>query len=183
MIMTVAEFREYVDADAPDVTLEARLQAIELFIRGYTNNNFQVKGTGRIADVVSGHFDVEALNPYKVGDTIHISGSDKNDGLYTVKEADDHSFWVNEPTRDEIDVFVTLVDYPADVKVGVMEMMKYDLENRVKARSGIQSETISRHSVTYKVPDKADTVQGYPQHLMGFLDRHMKARFGQGVKV
>jgi hypothetical protein len=64
-----------------------------------------------------------------------------------------------------------------------MEMMKYDLENRVKARSGIQSETISRHSVTYKVPDKADTVQGYPQHLMGFLDRYMKARFGQGVRT
>lgn len=183
MIMTVAEFREHVDTDAPDATLEVRLQAIELFIRGYTHNNFQVKGTGRIVDVVSGLFTTEALNPYKVGDTIHVSGSDKNDGLYTIKEADDHSFRVNEPTRDEIDIFVTLVDYPADVKVGVMEMMKYDLENRVKARSGIQSETISRHSVTYKVPDKADTVQGYPQHLMGFLDRYMKARFGQGVRA
>ena len=183
MIMTVAEFREHVDTDAPDVTLEAQLQAIELFIRGYTNNNFQVKGTGRIADVVSGFFTVEALNPYKVGDTIHVSGSEKNDGLYTVKEADDNSFRVNEKTRDEIDVFVTLVDYPADVKMGVIGLMKYDLEHRKKASAGIQSETISRHSVTYKVPDASDTVKGYPQHLMGFLERHMKARFGQGVRV
>ncbi len=183
MIMTVAGFREHVETDAPDVTLEAQLQAIELFIRGYTNNNFQVKGTGRIADVVGGFFTVEALNPYKVGDTIHVSGSEKNDGLYTIKEADDDSFRVNEPTRDEIDIFVTLVDYPADVKMGVMGLMKYDLEHRKKVSAGIQSETISRHSVTYKVPDKADTVQGYPQHLMGFLERHMKARFGQGVKV
>lgn len=181
MIMTVAEFREHVDTDAPDNVLEDRLQAIELFIRGRTNNNFQVKGTGRIADVVGGLFTVEAYNPYKVGDTVHVSGSEKNDGLYTVKEADDHSFRVNELTRDEIDVFVTLVDYPADVKMGVLELVKYDLGTRRKAN--VQSETISRHSVTYKVPDASDTVKGYPQHLMGFLDLYMKARFGQGVRV
>lgn len=181
MIMTVAEFREHVETDVPDNVLESRLNAIELFIRKHTNNSFQVKGTGRIADVVGGHFTVEALNPYKMGDTIHVSGSDKNDGLYTVKEADDSTFTVNEPTRDEIDIFVTLVDYPADVKMGVVGLMKYDLESRKKV--GIQSETISRHSVTYKVPDASDTVKGYPQHLMGFLEGYMKARFGQGVKV
>lgn len=183
MIMTVAEFREHVDTDAPDNVLESRLKAIELFIRKHTNNNFQVKGTGRIADVVGGLFTVEALNPYKVGDTIQISGSEKNDGLYTIKEADEHSFMVNEPTRDEIDVFVTLVDYKEDVKMGVVELLKYDLENRKKVSAGVQSETISRHSVTYKVPDASDTVKGYPQHLMGFLEGYMKARFGQGVSV
>lgn len=181
MIISVTELRQYISTDVEDQALEARLQALELLIRGYTNNNFQVKGTGRIADVVGGYFTVEALNPYKVGDTVHVSGSEKNDGLYTIKEADDHSFRVNENTRDEIDIFVTLVDYPADVKMGVVEMLKYDLEKRVKA--GIQSETISRHSVTYQVPDASNTVKGYPQHLMGFLERHMKARFGQGVRV
>jgi hypothetical protein len=179
----VTELRQYISTDEGDQALEARLQALELLIRGHTNNNFQVKGTGRIVDVVGGLFTMEALNPYKVGDTVHISGSDKNDGLYTVKEADDFTFKVNEPTRDEIDVFVTLVDYPADVKMGVVEMMKYDLESRKKVSAGIQSETISRHSVTYKVPDASDTVKGYPQHLMGFLDGHMKARFGQGVRA
>ena len=181
MIISVTELRQYISTDVEDQALEARLQALELLIRGYTNNNFQVKGTGRIADVVGGYFTVEALNPYKVGDTVHVSGSEKNDGLYTIKEADDHSFWVNEKTRDEIDIFVTLVDYPADVKMGVVEMLKYDLEKRVKA--GIQSETISRHSVTYQVPDASNTVNGYPQHLMGFLDGYKKARFGQGVRA
>lgn len=183
MIMSVAEYREHVNTEADDKMIESRLKAIELFIRKHTHNNFQVKGTGRICDVVGGLFTMEALNPYKVGDTIHISGSEKNDGLYTIKEADDFIFMVNEPTRDEIDVFVTLVDYPADIKVGVMELMKYDLENRKKVSAGIQSETISRHSVTYKVPDASDTVKGYPQHLMGFLDGYMKARFGQGVRT
>ena len=181
MIMSVAEFREHMNTDAPDNVLEARLQAVELFIRGYTNNNFQVKGMGRIADVVGGLFMTEALQPYEVGDTLHVSGSEKNDGLYTVKEANDDTFKVNEPTRDEIDVFVTLVRYPADVKMGAVELMKYDLEHR--ERAGIQSETISRHSVTYKVPDASNTVQGYPHHLTGFLEQYMKARFGQGVRV
>lgn len=181
MIMTVGEFRQHVETDAPDAVLEARLQAIESFIRNYTNNNFQVKGTGRIVDVVGGTFMTEALNPYEVGDTLHISGSDKNDGLYTVKEAGDDTFRVNEPTRDEIDVFVTKVEYPADVKIGVVELMKHDLNKRDKV--GISSERISRHEVSYHAVDATNTVQGYPQHLMGFLQQYMKARFGQGVSV
>jgi len=183
MIISVTELRQYISTDEGDQALEARLQALELLIRGHTHNNFQVKGTGRIADVVGGVFTVEALNPYKVGDTIQISGSEKNDRLYTVKEAEDHTFTVNEPTRDEIDVFVTLIDYPADVKMGVVELMKYELENRKKVRAGVQSETISRHSVTYKVPDASETLKGYPQHMLGFLERFMKARFGQGVRL
>lgn len=181
MIITVEELRQYISTDEGDQALEARLQALELLIRGYTNNNFQVRGTGRIADVVGGQFTVEALNPYEVGDTLHISGSDKNDGLYTVKSTDDHTFRVNEKTRDEIDVFVTMVEYPADVKIGVVEMLKYDLEKREKA--GVQSETISRHSITYQALDANNSVEGYPLHLMGFLKRHMKARFGQGLRT
>lgn len=183
MIMTVEEFRTHVNTDAPDNVLESRLKAVELFIRKHTHNNFQVKGTGRIADVVGGLFTMEALNPYEVGDTIQISGSDKNDGLYTIKEVNEFTFMVNEPTRDEIDVFVTLVEYKEDVKLGVVELLKYELGSRKKVNAGIQSETISRHSVTYKVPDASDTVKGYPQHLMGFLEPYMKARFGQGVRA
>ena len=181
MIMTVGEFRQHVATDATDEVIEARLQAVETFIRNYTNNSFQVKGTGRIADVVGGTFTVEALNLYEVGDTLHVSGSDKNDGLYTVKEAGEHTFKVNEKTRDEIDIFVTKVQYPADVKVGAIELMKHDLCRREKV--GIASERISRHEVSYHAVDATNTVQGYPQHLMGFLAQYMKARFGQGVRV
>lgn len=181
MIITVAKLRQYISTDEGDQVLEDRLRALELLIRGYTNNNFQIRGTGRIADVTSGRFEVEALNPYEVGDTLQISGSDRNDGLYTVKEADDHTFRVNEKTRDEIDVFVTLVEYPADVQMGVVELLRYDLEGREKV--GIQSETISRHSVTYQALDSTNTVQGYPAHLMGFLNRYKKARFGQGLRA
>ena len=181
MIISVHELRQYISTDVEDQALEARLQALELLIRGHTNNNFQVKGTGRIVDVVGGTFMMEALNPYEVGDTLHISGSDKNDGLYTVKEVNEFNCTVNEKTRDEIDVFVTKVEYPADVKIGAVELMKHDLCRREKV--GISSERISRHEVSYHAVDATNTVQGYPQHLMGFLQPYMKARFGQGVNV
>ena len=181
MLMTVTEFRQFVETDETDAALEARLKALELFIRGYTNNSFQVRGTGRVADVAGGLFHVEALNPFEVGDTLHISGSAMNDGLYTVKEAADSTFSVHERTRDEKDLFVTLVEYPADVKMGAVELLKYDLENRAKA--GIQSETISRHSVTYQDYDAANVKNGYPVHLLGFMKHYTKARFGQGLRV
>ena len=41
MIMTVEELKSYIDITAKDPVLEAKLQALELLIRKYTNNNFQ----------------------------------------------------------------------------------------------------------------------------------------------
>ena len=41
MIMTVEELKKYVDTEEKDSVLEAKLQALELLIRKYTNNNFQ----------------------------------------------------------------------------------------------------------------------------------------------
>ena len=40
MIMTTAELRQYIDTQEEDQALEARLQALELSIKGYTNNSF-----------------------------------------------------------------------------------------------------------------------------------------------
>ena len=40
MILTVEELRRYVDTEMEDQALEAKLQALELSIKGYTNNNF-----------------------------------------------------------------------------------------------------------------------------------------------
>ena len=40
MIMTVEELRLFVDTQESDQALEARLQALELSIKGYTNNSF-----------------------------------------------------------------------------------------------------------------------------------------------
>ena len=121
MIITVEELRQHVDTAVEDQALEALLQALELSIQGYTNNNF--------ARILAA-----------------------NNGAY-----------------------------PMDVKMGVINLMRWELSNRDKV--GIASESISRHSVTYFDMTGENTAMGYPKALVGFLKPYMKARFGQGVSV
>ena len=70
--------------------------------------------------------------------------------------------------------------YPDDIKLGVVRLIEWD--EKMRSKAGIQSETISRHSVTY-ADQTSKTINGYPAHLMSFLKPYMKARFGQGICV
>lgn len=111
---------------------------------------------------------------------MEVSFSLLNNGLYTVESADDLAFTVAERgLKDEIDVTATLVRYPDDVKMGVINLLKWEMENRDKV--GVASETISRHAVTYFDLTGENAVMGFPRALMGFLTPYIKARFGQGV--
>ena len=121
MIMSVAELRLFVDTAEDDFVLEAKLQALENLVHGYTNNNFRKY----MADGV--------------------------------------------------------VAYPADVKMGVVNLLKWELNNRDKV--GVASESISRHSVTYFDMTGDNSIMGYPKALMDFLKPYKKARFGQGLSV
>lgn len=183
MIMTVAELRQFVTTDETDRALEARLLALEMSIRAYTNNAFQNRGFRCVADIRGGVFMSESLIPFDVGDTVMISQSDlQSDWLCTVKEVtDDTTFTVNEAVADDDCVLVTKVVYPADIKLGVANMLKWQLENGDKV--GVASETISRHSVTYFNMDGDNSTLGFPKSLTGFLRPYMKARFGQGVRI
>lgn len=100
-----------------------------------------------------------------------------NDGLYTIKavDMDNGHIEVNEELVSEPVVMVTKVVYPMDIKLGVANMLSWDLNNRDKV--GVQSETISRHSVTYFNMDGDNSIMGYPKSLLGFLKPYMKARF------
>ena len=175
MIMTVEEFRSYVDTDKTDAVLSAKLAALELLIRKYTNNNFQHRGFRYTADIRGSIFSAEALQPFDVGDTIQVTESQLNAGLYTVTAATDTTFEVADELHDEDNVLVTKVVYPVDVKMGVANMLEWDLNNRSKV--GIQSETISRHSVTYFNMDGDNASMGYPKSMTGFLKPYVKARF------
>lgn len=121
MVLTVEEFRKYVDTDETDDMLTLRLEAVEQMIQGYTQNNFRKY---------------------------------MQDGV---------------------------IVYPPDIKMGVANLMKWELERREKV--GLASESLSRHSVTFADQTGANTVMGYPLALMGFLAPYMRARFGQGVGV
>lgn len=183
MIMTVAELRQYVDTDEADQVLEAKLQALELLIRAYTNNNFQVRAFRAVAVSTNGKaMLVNTPIPFKAGDTLQITESDlMQDFLVTVAAVTTGQITVNEDLYDESGVVITKVKYPQDVKMGVANMLKWQLDNGDKV--GIASETISRHSVTYFNMDGDNSTMGFPKALMGFLQPYMKARFGRGIRV
>lgn len=183
MIMTVTELKQFVTTDVPNNVLEARLQALELLIRAYTNNNFQKRAFRAVAVAVAdgNQLLVPGSTPFKAGDTLEITESELNAGLVTVSAVSNGSITVAEELYDESGVVLTKVVYPADVKQGVARMLQWQLDNGDKV--GVQSETISRHSVTYFNMDGDNSTMGFPRSLLGFLKPYMKARFGQGLSV
>lgn len=127
MILTIDEVRREIKTDKDDQALEARLQALESSIKGYTNNNFK-----RVIEEHGG-------------------------------------------------------DWPPDVKMGVVELLRYDLGTEAgtvsRGKIGIASETLSRHSVTYESLDADQFAMCYPKRMLGFLKPYICARFGQGLIV
>ena len=171
MILSVQELREFITTDLTNTVLEAKLSAIEHLIRAYTNNNFQnrkIRCTSAIVDGV-----ILAPSTYFAdGDTVQITDSALNDGLFVYHLADNSV--VPHPFDCE-DNLITKVEYPPDIKMGVINLMHWDLNKRDKL--GIASETISRHSVSYTSMDGSNSSHGFPSALMGFLKPYMKARF------
>lgn len=178
MIISVEELKEFVTTDKSDSVLEVMLQALEQNIRKYTNNRFHQMPYVRIkADIIAGAFITSDEIPFKVGDTIQVSvGDNATDcGVYTISEIQGDTFLVKEDIGDYANATISKVRYSADVVMGVVNLIKWDLENRAKV--GIQSETISRHSVTYFNMDGDNSTMGYPKSLLGFLKPYMKCRF------
>lgn len=158
-----------------DEKIKMKLKAVEQTIRAYTNNNFQDRGCRIVACIRGGVFMSESLIPFEVDDTIQVSESQYNNGLFTVSfETDDTTFMVNEDARDEDDVLVTKVVYPDDVIACCVNLLEWEVNNRGKV--GIKSETLSRHSVTYFDQDASNQVMGYPAALLGCLKPYRKAR-------
>lgn len=174
MIISVDELKNYITTTEEDSVLEAKLQALEALIRKYTNNNFQQRNIRFKCPIMTRRLYL-TTDMLQVGDTVQISESIYADGIYTIKDISGGFIELNESLYDESTVLVTKVEYPMDVKMGVVNMMKWDLENRDKV--GIQSETISRHSVTYFNMDGDNSTLGYPKSLIGYLKPYMKARF------
>lgn len=174
MIISISKIKEFVNLDGwTDARVEQKLKAIESVIRQYTNNNFQDRDYRRTADIVGGLFSAEALIPFGSGDTVQISESALNKGLFTVDEVEDGTFTVNEDVKDEKDVLVTKIVYPPDVIDCCINLMDWEVRNRQKV--GIKSETLSRHSVTYE--DSTQMFNGYPVGILNALNLYKKARF------
>ncbi len=158
-----------------DLKIESKLRSIEQAIRAYTNNNFQDRGYRVSAEIRDGVFMSDTRIPFKVGDTVQLTQTTLNDGLYTVSFVDGLTFMVNEEVKDEACVLVTKIVYPDDVIDCCLNMLEWDLQYRGKV--GIQSETLSRHSITYFNLGASEQVMGFPASLMGCLKAYKKARF------
>ena len=184
MIMTVDELRLFVETEEENQVLEARLQALELLIRAYTNNPFQARAfrAVAVASAADNSLQVNSTVPFSAGDTLQITGSAlMPDALVTVNAVESGKITVNEDLYDETGVTITKVKYPRDVQMGVVNLFKWEQNNRDKV--GVSSETISRHSVTYFNMDGDNSIMGFPKSLLGFLRPYKRARFGQGVRV
>lgn len=184
--MQIDELKKYISTNVDDEVLAVKLSALEYKIRKYTNNNFQRRGVRIEADIRGNVFMSESLIPFDVGDTIMVSQSDlQSDWLATVTEANDTTFITDGEWDDDNDITVTKVVYPLDVKMGAVDILKWMLKNEAansgdKSKKEIQSETLSRYSVTYAADateSDIDTAFGVPKKYTAFLKGYMKARF------
>ena len=171
MIITVEELKTVSElSNIPDEQLELMSEGIEDFIRQYTNNNFIVKNVTFNTPSMNGK--LETVSPlFKVGDTVLISNSKYNNGVYVLTATDGT---LDKELFDDDNNKITLVKYPPSIKLGVVKLLQYNA--KMDDKVGISSESLSRHSVSYAQPS-SDSIGGYPSILMSFLKPFMKARF------
>lgn len=175
MIMTINDAKQLVAGfvSLDDGIVMDQLAAIEGVIRKYTNNNFQNRKVRFTAASTSEHV-LNGVSPFlRVGDTVQISESAVNDGLYCITALDGVSITVDGSLFVVDHNLVTKVEYPADVVDCAVNLAKWKTEKADKI--GIKSETLSRHSVTYE--DSTTFYMGYPKALLSALDGYKKARF------
>ena len=172
MIITVEDLKKQVNTgSADDDLITTKLEAIEAVIRAYTNNNFQqriVRFAGRSEDL-----NVYGSPQYfTVGDTVQISGSGVNDGLYTVTAVYADHIELDKSLMPVEYNLVTKIKYPADVIQCAVDLYKW--KQTMGDKVGVKSETLSRHSVTYE--DSATLFMGYPVGILNGLNLYRKAR-------
>ena len=160
----------------PNVT-QADLDGLEISIRELTNDPFQnrlvrfcnLRFEGETTVIV---FDeVEGL---RSGDTIQISASKWNNGLYVIKEIAGNTITLDGNPRlftgNDKEAYLTKVEYPADILAGVRKLLKYDAQ--MTDKMGLKSKSVSRVSETYFDQNSGETINGYPAAMMSFVDKY-----------
>lgn len=166
-------YKKFVDIEEEVIT--RKLSVIESTIRKYTNNNFQNRSIRLVANIENGA--IQGSNPYlKIGDTLEIS-ENVNRGIYTIKAINDTTIELNEFIFDCGNTIITKVEYPIEIVEGAIDLLDWELLQKGKEKSGIASETISRHSVSYVQRNNDNTINGYPVELFNFCKEYKKARF------
>lgn len=172
MIISVDDLRKQVDCGTdPDDLIIVKLNAIESVIRAFTNNNFQQRNM-RFAGESDEQWIYGDTQYFKPKDTVQISASGVNDGLYIVTMVDGDRLAINAPIFPARFNLVTKIKYPPDVKQCAIDLYKW--KQTMGGKVGIKSETLSRHSVTYE--DGTSLFMGYPIGILNGLALYKKAR-------
>ncbi len=177
MIISVEEIKALPECSGmSEATIKRKLTAIEELVRAYTNNNFQNRAKRISAPSSESKLQGNCLY-FKVGDTVQITESEFNDGLYVIKEIDKENgtITLDKELYEVKHNLVTKIEYPTAVVDGTVNLMIWEATMRDKV--GVASETLSRHSVTYFAQDAGNQLMGYPVTLLGFLKPFTKARF------
>ncbi len=174
MIISVEKAKALIDdfGGWTDEKIELKLKAIEKTIREYTNNNFQDRGYRVRAYIRGGVLLSSSPVLFSIGDTVQISDSQLNKGLYTILTTEDTAFTVSDDIKDEDAVLVTKIVYPEDVIDCCVKLLEWEKDFGKKV--GIKSETLSRHSVTYE--DSTELFRGYPKGILNGVWQYRKAR-------
>lgn len=152
--------------------VQAKLDGLESLIRLYTNNNFQNRNV-RITCPSVDNYLIGASPYFRVGDTVQITNSKVNDGLYLIEEITANSIKLDKDLYDTEYNMITKIEYPKAVISTLVNILSWDEKNGSKM--GIQSESIGRHSVSYFQQNDQNSLGGYPIHLFNPLKQFMMA--------
>ena len=152
--------------------VQAKLDGLESLIRLYTNNNFQNRNI-RIECPSIDNYLIASPTYLKVGDTVQITNSKINYGLYVIEEISENTIKLDKEWYNAEYNMVTKIEYPKAVISTLVNILSWDEKNGSKM--GIQSESIGRHSVSYFQQNDQNSLGGYPIHLFNPLKQFMMA--------
>lgn len=162
----------------PKIT-QLDLNAYEQQIRALTNNNFNHKhikvfNIGLVGDKVVTPLELVGVG---VGDTIEVFNSRFNNGLYVVKAVSPFEITIDGEFVSEIviDGGMSKVVYPDDIKVGLLDVIRY--KQKMGNKLGVKSESVARMSTTYYDVSGVDNIDGMPSSQWSFLDKYRKIRW------
>lgn len=176
MIISVAKLNTLVDCGGMiHPKMNAWLISIEQVIRKYTNNNFQNRNV-RFVAASSGNQLNGSFSYLKPGDTIQISQSQVNDGLYVVQDITEDHLAVNRELFDVKYNKITKIEYPEDVVQCAVDLFEWKKEFGSKVGIKSQSETLSRHSESVTYEDSSSLYMGYPIGILKGLNHYKNVR-------
>lgn len=175
---------EYEDIDL--LKIQSWLDSIEQIIRSYTNNNFQNRNVRFIAES-SGNQLKGSFSFLRPGDTVQISQSKVNDGLYVVQEITEGGLTLYRGSGsgimfNSLELFdvpynkITKIEYPEDVVQCAVDLFEWKANFGSKVGIKSESETLSRHSESVTYEDSSSLYMGYPIGILKGLNHYRKVR-------